>query len=89
MLLVGKVNVFGGAGVQIEFGTAAFSLGTAAFSACGFFTTKYHGNTARRPVENPCQYPFSPEFPLSTSIKPKYKVPKRGTIAPFNLLLWI
>src|SRR5438270_1600939 len=27
----------------------------------------------RRPVENSCQAPFSPQFPLSLSLQPKYK----------------
>src|SRR6185312_8117546 len=45
--------------------------------------------TPRRPVENSCQAPFSPQFPLSLSLQPKYKYPKHGTITPFNLLFWI
>src|SRR5437764_1349765 len=40
-----------------------------------------------RPVQNSCQAPFSPQFPLSLSLQPKYKLPKHGTITLFNLLL--
>lgn len=27
----------------------------------------------RRPVQNSCQYPFSPQFSLTLSLQPKYK----------------
>src|SRR4051794_17964648 len=42
-----------------------------------------------RTVQNSCQCPFLVQFDLIRSFQSRYKFPKRGTIAPSGVLLWI